>query len=415
MGRSAVVSVGDEVLAGRIDDTNATWLCRRLREEGFPVGRRETVGDIVEQIAEAVQRLTNLFDAVVVGGGLGPTEDDLTRAGVARALGVGLVSTPETEALVREYFERSGRTMTDANRVQALLPAGTRPIVNARGTAPGIWHEADGRILAVLPGVPHELRGMMEEEVLPRLRSHPARGAAPRVRRLTIAGIGESDMGARIRDLMARGRNPAVGSYPATGEIQLVIEAEAAAPEAADRLLDADEAEIRNRLGGHVVAEGGLSIAEAVGRRLLELRTTLATAESITGGRVTDLLVAIPGISAVLQGGIVAYSDAVKRSVLGVPEAVFAEVGAVSERCAAAMAEGARQLTGADVAVSTTGIAGPTGAVPGKPVGTVVAAVADARGTLTERRQIPGDRLQVRERAAVLALDLLRRRLPAGP
>lgn len=411
MSHATILIVGDEVLSGRIADANGPWLASRLRDLGLPVERIEVVADRIDAISDGVRRALERTPVVIATGGLGPTEDDVTRRGLAEGLGVGLVHDDAAEAVVRGFFERAGREVRDRDLVQARLPEGARPLENPSGSAPGIHFERDGRHLVVLPGVPHEMRLMFDGAVRPLLLALPGRGPAPHRREVTLVGVPEAAAGERLADFLARGRNPSAGSYPGASSIVFALEAVADDPEEAERLLDDDVRVIRERLGDAVLGEGRLELAEVVGERLIERGRSLALAESLTGGLVTDLLVRVPGISAVLDAGLVTYANAAKVRFLGVHRETLVEHGAVSEICAREMAEGVRAAAGVDLGVSTTGIAGPTGAVPGKPVGTVFVAVASADGCFVERHQIPGDRLQVRERAAHRALDLLRRHL----
>lgn len=405
MGRSAVVSVGDELLAGRTQDTNATYLSATMRTVGFPVVRRETVGDVRDEIADAITRAVAVADVVVVSGGLGPTPDDLTRHGLARALGVDCVRNAEAERWIRDAFERVGRPLHEANLVQADFPEGASGLQNRWGSAPGIRAELDGAIIIVLPGVPRELMGMTRAHVVPLLEEHPARAVAKVRRAVTLCGVPESRVGTLIADLMERGRDPSVGSYPGVAHIVLV--AEGTSQEAVDQ----DIAEIKRRLGDAIVGDGEVSLEVVVAEKLIASGTTVAVAESLTGGRIADLLVSVPGVSAVFKAGFATYANEVKQSVLGVRPETLKEHGAVSEECAREMAEGARRVGEADLAISTTGIAGPSGAVPGKPVGAVYVGLATADGTEVRRLDLVGDRSQIRERASTAALDWLRRYL----
>ena len=406
MGRAAVVSVGDELLAGRTQDTNATWVSAQLRNVGFPVVHRETVPDDASSIAEAVTRCAGGADVVVVSGGLGPTPDDLTRHGIAEALGVRCHRDEDAESWLRAAFERVGRPLHAASLTQAEMPEGADPLQNRWGSAPGIRAMLNDALVFVLPGVPRELRGMTELHVLPALRGHPAQSSVKTRRSVTLCGVPESRVGSMIEDLMQRGRDPAVGSYPGVAHIVLVIEG------TSQEAVAADVEEIRRRMGDAFVGEGELALNEVVAERLIETGTTIAVAESLTGGRIADLLVSVPGISSVFKAGFSTYANQAKRDLLGVHPATLSDHGAVSEQCAREMAEGARRVAETDVAVATTGIAGPTGAVPGKPVGTVYIALATVAGTEIRRLELTGDRLQVRERASTAALDWLRRTLP---
>ncbi|NRA96668.1 MAG: competence/damage-inducible protein A [Planctomycetes bacterium] len=405
MGRAFIISVGDELLSGRITDTNATWLSNELRAAGFPVMERQTVGDDREAIAGAIRRGVVDADVIVVSGGLGPTADDLTRHGVAEALGVSCMRHQEAVAQMTALFERAGRELSSTNLEQGDLPEGSTPLHNEWGSAPGIRADLDGALILVLPGVPRELKKMTRARVLPLLEEHPARGEVLVRESVTVVGIPESEAGRILEDLMQRGRDPSVGSYPGVAHLVLVVEGSDGAA------VSKDVAEIRDRLGDAVVCVGERALHEVVAGMLIATETTIAVAESLTGGRIADLLVSIPGASSVFKAGFATYADEAKTDVLGVrPETLDAH-GAVSEPCAREMAEGARRVAGADVALATTGIAGPTGAVPGKPVGTVFIALASADGTDVRRLRLIGDRMQIRERAAAAALDLLRKRL----
>jgi nicotinamide-nucleotide amidase len=417
IGLSAIVSVGDELLSGRVLDTNASWLSSVLRVEGFPTAARFAVRDDVDAIAAAVRQAEAEGQIVVVGGGIGPTKDDLTRDGVAAALGVPLTLHDGALDLVRSNYSRRGMRVPEGSEVQAMLPAGAEPIQNGVGTAPGILvrRAAGTRVLAVLPGVPAEFRAMVERSLIPILRVHPDRGSPPVLASLTVAGLREVDAGNTIADLMERGRDPLVGSYPKLGRIVLTVES-AARPEAeAARRVGETVAEIRRRLGAAVVGEGDLRLNEVVAALLLERGVTVATAESLTGGLVSDGFVEVPGISRVFIAGFVTYSNRAKIDLLGVPDSLVLARGAASEECARAMAEGARARTGADLALSVTGVAGPDGGSEEKPVGTVWFALSDAAGTAAARVRFPGDRAAVRAFARERAFEIIRRRLLGLP
>jgi len=407
MGKAWVVSVGDELLAGRTQDTNATWLSAELRGVGFPVLRRETVTDDAGEIAAAIRRAASEVDVVVVSGGLGPTPDDLTRHGVALALGVTCERDDEAEAWIRSAFERVGRPLHEANLVQADMPRGTAPLNNRWGSAPGIRAELGGATVFVLPGVPRELRKMARAHVIPFLEAHPARGVRKARKAVSLCGVPESRVGTLIEDLMQRGRDPSVGSYPGVAHIVLVVEGTSA------EAVDDDIAEIKSRLGDAIIGDGEVALHSVVVEGLMESGQTIAVAESLTGGRISDLIVSVPGASAIFLAGFATYANEAKRDLLGVSAETLAEdgPGAVSEDCAREMAEGARRAAKSDLALATTGIAGPSGATPGKPIGTVYIALARHDRTDVRRLDLVGDRSQIRERASTAALDLLRRSL----
>jgi nicotinamide-nucleotide amidase len=404
-----VVGVGDELLAGRIDDTNARLLSVVLRRAGYPVLRREVVGDDPDAIAVVVGRARADAAVVVVTGGLGPTGDDLTRFGIAKAFGAALRRDATAEATLRDAYARRGRPLPPGSLVQADIPEGFAAAPNARGTAPGLLRAADDGVLLAAPGVPAELEGMLDEILLPILATRPERGTPPKALQITTAGLAEAEIGALLSDLLIRGRDPIAGSYPKSGRVVLTLETFREGADA-DLALKVDAETIRDRVGSAFVGFGDLKLNEVVVRAAIEKKTTLAVAESLTGGLVSDGVVEVPGASAVFVAGIAAYKDEAKRAVLGVRAETLDAHGAVSEACAREMAEGARRLTGADVALATTGIAGPDGGSIEKPVGTTWFAIADAAGTVANRRVFLGGRAEIRAYARERAFDLLRRR-----
>ena len=411
MPHAVVISIGDELLSGRTQDTNAFYLSKELRAVGFPVKHRETCPDDADRIAECLRRAASHATVIVMTGGMGPTDDDLTRHGIAKGLGSPLERCAEAEEQVRAIFRRAGRRMPEANLIQADLPVGTSPIPNAWGTAPGIHATWDnGCELFVLPGVPVELRNMVEQTIKPRLLERTDRGTAPQRRALTVCGIPESRLGEHLDELMARGRDPILGSYPRVSSFVLQLETRRQGAEA-KRVLDRDVAEIRKRLGKAVVGDGELQVHEVVAQQLMDRGETLAVAESLTAGLVSDLIAQTPGVSRILLGGVAAYHNDVKCNLLGVERAVLDSYGAVSEQCAAQMAMGIRSRLSSHWGLSTTGIAGPTGGSSEKPVGTVYLGMSSPQGVKTRRLNLVGDRQQIRERAATALLDWLRREM----
>lgn len=407
--RAYVLSTGDELIRGRTLDTNTAEVARALGAEGVTVVGASLVGDDEADLVAAIRRAAGNADIVVLSGGLGPTEDDCTRRAAAAAAGVALERVPEIESWLRERFRARGMTMAPSNLLQADRPAGAETLPNRFGTAPGFVVRVGAATLFALPGPPHEMRGVLVEELLPRLRRLlPAERRVVRTRALETFGEREATIGEKIRDLMARGREPRVGTTAGRGVIRVIVHAEG--PEAeVEAALDREEAEIRRRLGASVYGVDGATLPEVVGRLLLAKGLTLAVAESCTGGLIGGAITEVPGISSVFLGGVIAYANEVKVRELGVAQADLDRVGAVSEEVARAMASGVRSKFGSDLGVGITGIAGPDGGTAEKPVGTVHLAL-DVRGTVTHRRlSLPGDRSLVREIAAKCALDLIRR------
>jgi nicotinamide-nucleotide amidase len=408
--RAEIIGVGTEILLGQIANTNAQWMSQRLAEVGVDVLHHQVVGDNVLRIAEAVSLAASRADVVLITGGLGPTGDDVTREALASATGVRLLRTPEIEAYLREKFDRMQREMPESNLVQADVPEGARYILPERGTAPGLILDLDGgtRIYAV-PGVPAEMREMMEGTILPELRSlvGPA-GIVSRV--LKVVGVPEARVGELLDDLFRSSSNPTVAYLASAGEVRVRLTAKAATPEEAAALIEPVEREIRGRLGDRIFGTDAEELEGVVGRLLQERGLTVAVAESLTGGGLTSRIVNVPDSSTYFVGGIVAYSPEAKAELLRVSKDTLEGPGMVSEACAIEMARGVRTVFGADVGLSTTGVAGPE-PLEDRPPGEVWVGVSVAGREEARRFMAPGDRDQVRRWAEQAALDLVRRTL----
>jgi nicotinamide-nucleotide amidase len=408
-GTAAIISCGNELILGSVVDTNTAWLAARLSELGIATTLHMTVGDDEEDIRSAVLQAARKARTVIVSGGLGPTLDDVTRQAVAKALGVELREDPVCLEHVRDFFAKRGRTMPDTNRVQALVPVGARPIPNTRGTAPGIRAELGGSVIYAVPGVPLEMQEMFTRSIRPELLDSGG-GRSVASRKILCFGAGESDIANRIADLMKRGRNPLVGTTPHEMIIAIRVVATGSSPQETKDLLDKDVAEIHRRLGDLVFGEDEDTLAEAVGRILIEANRTVATAESCTGGWLAKSLTDLSGSSNYFLRGYVTYSNQAKTELLGVPTAMIQQFGAVSEEVARAMATGCKVRAGTDFAIGITGIAGPTGGTPTKPVGLVYLALAGPDGVEVRKVNF-GEHLlrwQVRDRATKVALNMLR-------
>jgi nicotinamide-nucleotide amidase len=417
--RAEILTIGDELLRGEIVDTNTTFLAERLLRLDVETRFHTTVLDDRADITDAFRRAVGRADVVLVSGGLGPTRDDLTIEVLAESFGRKLVLHEPSLVALRAFFARFGREMAAINEKQAWFPEGAEVLENPIGTAPGCLLEVprEGREAALvfcMPGVPRELYKMMDEQVLPRIAEKRRVTAFCRGALLRTFGIGESNLDERLRDLaLPPGVDLGFRTQFPDNHVRPV--ARAATAEEADAKLHAALAAIRERLGSLVYGEGEDTLEVVLGRLLAERGRTLATAESCTGGMIAERMTAVPGSSAYLRGGVVAYANEAKAALLGVPEALLAEHGAVSDPVARAMAEGARARFGADYAVAVTGIAGPTGGTQEKPVGLVYLALADATGTESRELFFAFDRERNRRLAAQVAMDWVRRRLLGEP
>jgi len=413
--RCEIVGVGTELLLGQIINSNAAWIGQRLAEVGWDCLRHTVVGDNEERIAEVLREALERADAVIVTGGLGPTQDDVTREAVAAVAGVALRRDPAIERWLGERFARLGMgPMARMNLRQADVPEGARSIDNPRGSAPGLMIQIGGKPLYAVPGVPREMEGMLERVVLPDLAARAGEGRAIVSRTLRTAGVGESLLAERLTPLWestgAAGEGVTMAYLASPGEVRVRLTAVGATREEALARIAPVERAVREELGAVVYGLDDETLEQAVARLLGQRRRSLATAESLTGGLVGGRVTTVPGASDYYRGGVVAYAMEAKAAVLGVDQKLLDEHGPASEPVAAAMAEGARLAFAADVGLATTGVAGPT-EQDGRPIGSVCLAVADAAGTVTTTIRAPGDRTQVRAWATTIALDLLRRRL----
>ena len=405
-----ILSVGTELLMGQIANTDAQFLARRLSAIGITMHRTVTVGDNPGRVKEALNEALSRADLVITTGGLGPTEDDLTKEMVAEYFGLPMRLHQESLDKIERYFASTGRKMTDNNRKQALFPEGCRIMPNRKGTAPGCIVERDGKRVAVLPGPPFELIDMYEQQLEPYLLSLSDK--IIRSRFLHIVGVGESEVETRLLDLFHVG-NPTLALYCNPGEVTARMTVMVNRSDDGSSLLDPMEAEIRRRMGNAVYAEGiDAAMKSEIVRRLSERHETLAVAESLTGGMLAAQIVDVPGASDVLVEGHVVYMNEAKERVLGVSSEILSGMGAVSEECARAMAEGTLKRSNATYALSTTGVAGPGGGTEKTPVGTVFVALAghDFETRVLELH-LRGDRTRVRSMSCLRAMNLLRLRL----
>ena len=405
------LTVGSELLAGNIVDTNATWLATRATGLGITLDRHTALPDRLDDLVAFLRdfrRRATTPTCLLVTGGLGPTRDDLTRDAVARAFDAPLEESAECREAIEAMFRRNRWPLAESNYRQAMIPRGASPLPNSCGTAPG-FHLAEGDLHVVcVPGVPAEMRTMFDDHVMPILRPLAAGNRVICERMLHTFGMGESSLGQRIAEFMVEGRNPEVGTLACEGLVRIRMRATAETTDNATALLDRDEGAMRRALGDVVFGRDGDGLSEVVVRLLADRGASVTTAESCTGGLIAKMITDVSGASDVFAEGLVTYANGAKVARLGVPEELLTARGAVSEPVVRAMAEGARDRAGATYALATSGIAGPTGGTPDKPVGLVHLALAGPDGTESVHRIMHGDRGRVRRRAALTALNLLR-------
>ncbi len=401
-------------------DTNAGHIAKILSEEGIGIARRTTVGDSADAIASAVGDALSRTGAVITTGGLGPTSDDMTKASIARLFGREMLLDEVVLSNLKARWERhfDGREMPASNRVQAEFPRGAHVIENSHGSAPGVWIEDEnGRWVAMLPGVPREMKHMLSDGLLPLLRSRSQGDARVIVSRsLRTTGIGESALADVLgNDPLGLAAGPvgdtALAFIPGTEGVELRVTVRGLPRDQAAERLEKSMERLRSKVGEHAYAENETRLSEVVLGLLRQRGLTLAVAESCTGGLVGEWITAVPGSSDVFLGGVVAYHDAAKTSMLGVGADVIAQNGAVSEQVAREMAEGARARFGASHSIGVTGVAGPGGGTEEKPVGTVWIAMSTNSECVTRKLRLIGNRTEIRERSAQAALDMLRRAL----
>ncbi len=409
--KAEIVSVGTELLLGQIVDTNAAYLGRALSEVGIGVYRRTTVGDNPERLRAALTEALDAADVVFTIGGLGPTMDDITRDVLSEVTGVPLALDDGIADRLRAFFVSRGLSVLDSQLRQAYVPVRGRALPNPNGTAPGLLFDVPPKLAIALPGPPGEFIPILDNEVVPILRDRTG-GATIRSRVIRVCGLGEAAVEDRVKDLML-GLNPTVAPYAKTGEVHLRVTARGSSAEEAEGLAAPLVEEIGRRLGPHVYAFDDEPLEAAVVRLLRDRASTVAVAESCTGGLLAGRITDVPGSSEVFLGGIVTYSNGAKADLLGVPPTMLEAHGAVSREVAEAMAVGVRRRLGSDLGVGITGIAGPGGGTADKPVGLVWTAVSRAAGVVSERNVYIGIRRDVRTKATQTALTMLRDELMA--
>lgn len=406
--KASILTIGDEILIGQITDTNSVSIARHLNAGGITVLEKCSVGDDHDRIVAAVERLLAASEIVVITGGLGPTKDDITKKTLAELFGCRLVPNDTVAGHVRRMLAERGIEYNELNQGQAMVPESCTVLFNAHGTAPGMWFERDGKVLVSLPGVPFEMEHLMQDEVMPRLKAHYALRQIVH-RTMITAGLAESMLAERI-EAWENALPPylKLAYLPNAGSVRLRLSAYEVEGESVSKEIDHRFEELRRLIPHYFIGFERASIQELLHELLTKRGQTLATAESCTGGTIAAKFTSLAGASAYFRCGIVAYSNEAKHEILGVDAETINRFGAVSEPVARQMAEGARRVSGADYAVATTGIAGPSGGTAEKPVGTVWIAVATPDHTTALLKQCGTDRGQIIDRAGAFALGLLR-------
>jgi nicotinamide-nucleotide amidase len=401
-----LLTIGDELLIGQVVDSNAAWMARHLNAIGARVLGKETVGDSEEEIAEALRRALDKADVVLMTGGLGPTKDDITKKALAAFFGEGFVFSQETYDHIVRFMTRLGREASEVHRDQCFMPQSAVLLRNRMGTAPGMWFEHEGKVLASMPGVPYEMEYIMEHEVLPRLQQRFP--ASPIIHRtFSTAGEGETRIADRLKELEDSLPNEVKLAYlPGLGQVRLRLTARGADAVELQRILDQQTQRLRDLLPDLIYGQDEETLEEVVGKMLKARNWTIATAESCTGGFLAHRITSLAGASDYFKGSVIAYSNEVKTRLLGVKDETLLHHGAVSEQTVVEMAAGARALLGVDVAIAISGIAGPGGGTTEKPVGTIWIAVGSAEKTIAHRLQLGKDRLKNIHYATIFALNL---------
>ena len=406
-----ILTIGDEILYGQITDTNSQWMSQALDELGIKVIRKTTVGDNEIDILNAFAQAEGRADLVLITGGLGPTNDDLTMPMLAKYFGSEIVMNDEVYQHVKDFFESKGRTFTEMNQRQALVPAVAEVLHNELGTAPGTWYEREGSVFVSMPGVPHEMKNLMNTKVLPKVREF---FHTPVIyhKLIKTVGIGESFLADKIKDWEANlPEHISLAYLPSIGHVKLRLTA-----------VGEDRAQLKEEvwkqieaalpiMGKYVYGYDSTSLEEAIGQLLLEQKKTIAFAESCTGGNVQHKITTVAGSSAYFQGGVVAYHNDFKRDVIDVNQATLDAHGAVSEETVIEMAEGVRKRFNADIGAATSGIAGPGGGTPEKPVGTVWIAYTDGVNSIAKKLQLTKNRKLNIEISTIAVLNLVRKSL----
>jgi nicotinamide-nucleotide amidase len=407
--RCAIITIGDEILIGQVTDTNAVWISQKLNALGVQVGEMVTVSDEASQINSTLDRYMGRYDLLIMTGGLGPTSDDITKQTLATYFKSRMITNQEVLDKITTYFRERGRSVIESNLMQAEVPEECRVLLNNHGTAPGMWFEREGTIVISLPGVPYEMKGLMEDQVIPEISS---RVSVPRVVHRTIMtqGVPESYLAAMLREW--EGALPEcvkLAYLPRPGIVRLRLTVVDKCADEAEQLLNVIIGKLLVIIPEHIFGFDDIALEEALGNLLRDRSLTLASAESCTGGDIARMITSVPGSSAYYTGSVIAYENRIKSAVLGVDPALIEEKGAVCREVVEQMAGGIRKLFGTDTAIATSGIAGPDGGTVDKPVGTTWICVQYREKSFAEKYSFGGTRERIITQASNTALQLLRR------
>ena len=406
--KAEIISIGSEILRGQITDTNANFIAKKLVELGIDLEHISVVSDNPESLLSTLKLALRRSDLIITTGGLGPTEDDITYQTIARALNLKLIKYPEAEENLKKILKKINKTISPSNLKQVYLPEGAKIIINQYGTAPAMILEKDNKIICSFPGVPHEMKNLIEENLIPYLKEKFPPSMIKKSKILKITGLGESSVNELIRDYMNKQTNFSFGIYANPEDIQVQITTQAPTEKEVEKLLQSSVNQLTKILGNYVYGSDEETIEKVVGNLLKTKKLKLAVAESCTGGMLGEMITRIPGSSEYFQGGVISYNAKVKEDLLKVPAEVIKKYGEVSVQVARLMAERVRECCHSDIGISITGIAGPGGATEKKKVGLVYMALADGKKTITQKHQLFGNRQLIRLRAARRALNMLR-------
>jgi len=406
--KAEIISIGSEILRGQISDTNANFIAKKLVKLGIDLEYISAVSDNPESLLSTLKHALQRSGLIITTGGLGPTEDDITYQTIARVLNLKLIKYPEAEENLKRILKKINKAISPSNLKQVYLPEGAKIIINQYGTAPAMILEKDDKIICSFPGVPHEMKRLVEENLIPYLKEKFPPSMIKKSKTLKITGLGESSVNELLRYYMNKQTNFSFGIYANPEDIQVQITTQAPTEKEVEKLLQSSVNQLTKILGNYVYGTDKQSLEEVVGNLLKTKKLKVAIAESCTGGMLGEMITRIPGSSKYFQGGVISYNARVKEDLLKVPPEVIRKYGEVSRQVAKLMAEGVRRCCQSDIGISITGIAGPGGATEKKKVGLVYMALADGKKTITQKHQLFGNRQLIRLRAARRALNMLR-------